>query len=390
MELWVLDNLLRPVAVIDEFESLIWTDRYSSCGDFELYAPVSSDLINKMPNGCFVVNPESEHAMIVESTTIATDLETGTHITKEGRSLEALLERRIFWSQTDLVGNLQSEIKRIITENIINPSDPNRAIPNFIFVDSTDPAITSLEIESQISSGGNLLETIQGICEERGLGFKLIINENRQLEFSLYSGVDRSYRQTSNSFVVFSPEYDNLKNSNYKESIANRKTVGLAAGPGEEDDRLSRIFGDLSITGIDRVEVFVDASDVSYENEYGVPMEDRDYIPVLEQKSMERLQEYAVEKAFEGEADPTITFVYGRDFYLGDIVQLANEYGTGQASRIEEIIFSQDESGIHTVPTFIGLVDTVYSTIRIDGHVPAGGISGVKPIPNETIDNIVV
>lgn len=36
MEVYVLDSLLRRSEVIDRFESLIWTERWASWGDFEL------------------------------------------------------------------------------------------------------------------------------------------------------------------------------------------------------------------------------------------------------------------------------------------------------------------------------------------------------------------
>jgi hypothetical protein len=36
MEVFILDSLLRRSQVVDKFESLIWTERFSEIGDFEL------------------------------------------------------------------------------------------------------------------------------------------------------------------------------------------------------------------------------------------------------------------------------------------------------------------------------------------------------------------
>lgn len=370
MEALVLNSSFQVTAIIDEFESFIWTDRYSECGDFELYAPISDKMINDIPNGSFLVNKDSEHCMIVETTLVSSDVETGTHITKSGRSLEAILGRRIIWSQTDLSGSFQDQIERLLNENVIAPTDTRRKIPNFIFRKSTDPAITSLEIESQISSGENLLETIQTACAEKQVGFKVVLTEDKKLEFSLYKGVDHSYSQNQNPFVIFSPYYDNLRNSNYQESIVNKATMAFAVGAGEEGDRMTDEVGDNSKTGIDRFELFVDASNLSYENEDGRSMEDEDYQPLLRQRALEELKNHDIEQTFEGDADPNITFVYGKDFYLGDIVQLENEYGNSGASRVTEIVFSHNESGIQTVPTFIGISDSDFSYENPGGHVP--------------------
>ena len=39
MELYLLDENFVAQSIIDNFKSLIWTKRYYTCGDFELYMP---------------------------------------------------------------------------------------------------------------------------------------------------------------------------------------------------------------------------------------------------------------------------------------------------------------------------------------------------------------
>ena len=45
MEIYVLNTNFESVAVVDEFESLIWTDRYDEAGDFELYMSMDKRLL---------------------------------------------------------------------------------------------------------------------------------------------------------------------------------------------------------------------------------------------------------------------------------------------------------------------------------------------------------
>ena len=46
MEGLILNTSFEAIDVLDTFESLIWTERYCGCGDFEIYAPVDMDLKN--------------------------------------------------------------------------------------------------------------------------------------------------------------------------------------------------------------------------------------------------------------------------------------------------------------------------------------------------------
>ena len=48
-------------------------------------------------------------------------------------------------------------------------------------------------------------------------------------------------------------------------------------------------------------------------------------------------------------------FVFGVDFFLGDVVQLSDRYGNEGRSRITEIVFSHDSEGEKTYPTFISV-----------------------------------
>ena len=44
MDLIVLNENRIPIAIIDTYQSLIWTDRYWDCGDFELCASATNDI----------------------------------------------------------------------------------------------------------------------------------------------------------------------------------------------------------------------------------------------------------------------------------------------------------------------------------------------------------
>ena len=124
----------------------------------------------------------------------------------------------------------------MLNECIISPSIADRKISNFVFVPSADPKITSLKIDNQYT-GDCLYDVIKGLCEENDIGFKIVLTDENKFAFSLYAGVDRSYEQTENPYVVFSPNFENIINSNYYSSRASFRNVTLVAGEGEGASR---------------------------------------------------------------------------------------------------------------------------------------------------------
>lgn len=354
MDLMILDTNKNPLCILDIYNSFIWTDRYFSYGDFELHASVSDEVLEYLKQDYYIINANSNHVMIIEKLLINSDIENGNTITASGRSLESLLERRIIWNRTTLSGNLQNGIKKLLNENIISPSDSNRKIENFIFEESTDSAITGLTIDGQYT-GDNLYEVIASICQENGIGFEITLNDSKQFVFKLYSGVDRSYGQSVNPYVVFSPNFENMVESNYMESKMALKNVTLIGGEGEGNARKYTSVG--TATGLDRRELFTDARDVQAEDDEGNAISEAEYLKQLEQKGREKLAENIAVVAFEGQADVVSMFVYGVDFFMGDIVQIADEYGHETKSRMVELVSSESEEGVSTYPTFASVDD---------------------------------
>ena len=139
MELLVLNTDFESIAVIDTYESMIWTDRYNSYGDFEIFFAMDTQLLQIFERGLLSVAEGFGHCMIIEDIKINADTEEGNHLIVTGRSLESILERRIIWGQRIFNGNLQNGIQTMLNECIISPSIADRKISNFVFVPSTDP-----------------------------------------------------------------------------------------------------------------------------------------------------------------------------------------------------------------------------------------------------------
>lgn len=351
MTILSLDTNLNPISIIETLESLIWTDRYRECGDFEIYTPMNKGLLDDIKQDYYLQSPDSEHVMIIEKLLIKTDIEDGNRLIVTGRSLESILDRRIVWGLKTISGNLEEQVKILLDECIINPSDKDRKIDDFIFEYSNDPVIEALKIEAQFT-GDNLYDIIVSICIKFNLGFKITLNDYKQFVFKLYSGKDRSYDQTDNNYVIFSPEFDNIISSNYIESRASSKNVTLVGGEGEGSERRYVTVG--SGSGLNRREIFTDAKDITSDSGDGGTLSEEEYDALLQQRGTEKLAENSEVVSFEGEAETNTMYKYGpnEDFYIGDIIQIADEYGHDSKARIIEVVTSESEDGIYVYPTF--------------------------------------
>ena len=166
MELTILDTSFNEIKQLDKFGSLIWTERYYECGDFEIHSSIDMELIQYLLLGNYLTMDNTDYYMIIEDWEIVTDFDVGNTINITGRSVESILERRIIWNQTILEGNLQETVLLLLNENIIEPLDETRQIPNFIFEETTDPRITELNIDLQID-GHTIYDVMVAICSDR-------------------------------------------------------------------------------------------------------------------------------------------------------------------------------------------------------------------------------
>lgn len=340
MDLYILDSSFTPIGVIDNFASLIWTKRYYSPGDFELYIPANKNLLEYLQMGYFIAREDDSSVMIIETIQIKTDTENGDYFTVTGKSLENIIARRIFIRQTQLSGTIAQVIYQALYDNLIvvdPPSISNRTIPNFIIGEMCE---TSETITQQVT-GDNIADWLEKLCRAYGYGWRIIINSNNKIEFQLYAG--------NSTEVIFSDEFDNLLTTEYVISKENYKTFAVVAGEGEGSARKRWNIDLTHDTGLDRFELYIDARDVSSNNG---EISTSDYDNLLKERGYEKLKEHSITQAFSGEVEPSTTYKYKDDYNLGDIVTVETSYGISTHPRIVEIIENWDETGYKVVPTF--------------------------------------
>lgn len=379
MEFMVLDKNYDGIAMIDTFTSAIWTVRYDEAGDFEIYTPVRLDYIQAMQIGNYLWNRDSDRLMVIETVEIETDAEEGPQLIVTGRSLESILDRRIVTSSQNFSGNLQSVLFAIIQNEVIS-SDETRQIPGFSLKASSDSRITSISISELSIRGENVYDVVCSLCQANKVGWRILPKGAGGFEFELYVGVDRSYAQSVNPYVTFSPSFENLLNSNYIKSFKSYKNSVYAVGTYQKEVVLQNKYKDdngewvveeqttyeeaevvawqysetATPSGLARREMFIDNGGVNDGEQGG---EYATWNAVNKEKAIAELGEHQTTTAFEGELEATRQYIYGEDFNIGDIVQVENEFGITGTVYISEIVMSQDTSGLKITPTFTSTED---------------------------------
>lgn len=381
MEFRVLDENFNVYDVIDNYESAIWTIRFSEAGDFEIYTPVTTQLLDSMRIGWYLFSDkfydsvtDTAHLMIIETIEIESDPENGNKIKITGRDLDSLLTRRIVWGQKNFATgtNVATIVQTILNENVINPSDwsrtyqagdggtvtvsvsgADRKIDNFVLKPITG---TFKNITGDLQLDGNeIYEVLNELCQNYKFGYEVLYNfTTGKFEFELKNYRDCTYQQTDNPAILFSPAFENIKNSNYLESSSNEKNSALIGGEGDEFNIMYQVYG--SGKGLDRREVFISGSDVNQKDDStGGMVSNRTYLNMLLEKGKTEMLNYIYTQTYEGTAETSRGYNYPDDFTIGDVVEIINEWGISAEVLVSEVVLSNSTSGYSIIPTFAAI-----------------------------------
>lgn len=83
-----------------------------------------------------------------------------------------------------------------------------------------------------------------------------------------------------------------------------------------------------------------------------VILRDLVYSVYLLNRGYEKLSEYGTVVSFEGSVEPDVTFKYKRDYFIGDMITVRNEYGIEAKARIVEVVEVCDDNGYSVEPKF--------------------------------------
>lgn len=337
-ELYIYDLNFKKIAIIDNAKSVIWTERFDECGDFEIYMLADTKIMRMLTSSkfaCYVTHRDSDMVGLIEKYTVETDEEQNRYVIISGRCAVSLLSRRVIDNQEDFTNKTVPVIlNEIIQNNITNSTVAARNITGLQYAESSMSKTPSTITGNYF--GKNLYECVIELCRTYGYGIKSVARENNGktvgINLILYVGTDRKGK------VIFSADYDNLLESTYSDSEIEFVNAALVSTSGDIPMALTTTYAGGG-TGIRRKEIYVEVKNTKTTD-----------TNILKSYGNQELAKHHYTGIFEAKANSVGTFEYKTHYNLGDTVAVKTGYGFTTYAIVSEITTSLDDTGYHLTP----------------------------------------
>ena len=329
---------------IRDYESLQFTRRFYSTGEFELHININKANTDALQNGNLIMLDKNEKRVGIirhrENEIDENGDSTDTLIIK-GPALKGVCGQRIIIPPVNgngydnFSGTQEAIMKHFVDAHCVNPTDASRKIsPLAIAADQGRGASDQWRFRFD-----NLADALEQVGEYAKLGWDVTLDlKNGKWVFDVVQGKNLTASQDTLPPVIFSTEFSDIKTPHFIQSWINAATVGYAGGQGDDTNRLIQSIG--SASGLDRMETFLDCSDA--EN-----------VAELISKGTQKLAESAPTKTFEFSIIHDRPFVYGTDYDLGDTVTArSKKWGITMDAQIVELKEIYESGGNSIEMTF--------------------------------------
>lgn len=343
MELYVYSSEMELQGIVEKIASLIWTRRYWSCGEFKLLVPFTEEHSRMLVKNNIIMKRGDDEAAQIRYVSITKNSQGLEEIEVQGKFLIAWIGKRIIKKQIITNDTTQNILYRIVRENVTNPADTARKIPDVsIATDDEDTESGVIDYTSEQYTNAQLAAETAAKAAKLGIRMRTDARTGAHV-FSVYEGRDLTAGNTTgNAPCIFSQEFDNIVEQEYTNSVENLKTTAFVGG--EEKEGVARKVAEVggSAAGLAREEVFINATDIvqEYEDDDGeqVTLTDTEYLALLSARGAEELEQYAETLSFGSKINTFANLIYRTDYDLGDRVTCVNKrWGIRIDVRITEI-----------------------------------------------------
>lgn len=356
MVLKVYDKNMTPLGLAEDFTSVRWARRAREPSECEIVLPVSSLAVDLLEIGNIIMKLEDAtgEAMQIESRVIQMDEDGRETMTVKAYGLMRWLSRRVnltaYDESTDMTP--QQIAYMLIKANATNPRAAKRKLP--------------LLLNERASFGQDTVtfsaSEYQDICE-------LVTDQLDEGEMNLFVTTDpvagthtldirMAEDKTAESAapVLISIDFGTLATPQITDSQEPYKNVAYVQG-GDDDVAAVESGADITVSGQDRFEMGVSASDItktwtdSDGNEHTRSVSKVQTL--LNKRGRRELARACSEmRSFEGEVVQSEGLQYGRDYDVGDrvtclygqlrmdatITEISEDYGEGGVCRVHAVL----------------------------------------------------
>lgn len=360
MDLMTLNSSNQPAKMVEQYDSLIWTERFNTMGDFQIQTGDVDRFMALLPEGTVVSLRESNVPMIVETHLIERKKNTPTKLTIKGRAFESILDRRISIQAVqggsvdwNVVAKIPSDVAYYIMKYICVDGlvDANDIFPGAM-VQFTAPAdyLTGTGPNRSFSvPRGNLLAAVltylqtEAVADpsttpatpavvQHGIRSVRPNSAGTANAIQIYTGTDRS------GTVYFDGTRDLLDDGSYLFSKVGSANTAYILG----DSAAVTLNGTgAAVSGMNRRVTLVDGSTSGVSDQAS-----------LTEHGKMSLADAKETAAFDGSINQDLSpYTYGVDYFLGDLVKLVGDYGMSSKARVTEYIRAEDSNGVKAYPT---------------------------------------
>ena len=349
----VLDENYELDAIIDDYKSVIWAERFYENGDFEIYCPNNSYNYNALSvvtvwnTPRFIMRADDHTKVgIITDVQYVHSVDDGDMIICKGKTDDYLLHYRVIYEQSTYVGNYEYAVRHMVRNALIDSEShiTARQMSNFKL-----GAWATINDNVQLQFQGDYLdEAISKLSKERGYGYQIDFDpENNDFVFKVVKSMVRPE-------IIFSTALDNLLSSEY--NIGSVPNTVYAIGEGTGANKYVGVYDVYaSQSGINRKEFYVNAEKVSTNAESFNALT---YENLLRNRAKESFwDKFKNNETTKSSVAPN-SYKLGIDYWLGDVVKVVIDAGDQGhekkvlSQKIIETVECWDENGYTCEPTF--------------------------------------
>lgn len=395
MDLYTMNENFIPADTVDEFQSVIWTERYSAAGEVQLIVPAFPQYIAMLQEGTYLGLNGSNEVMKLKTQSIENNL-----LTVQGKTLVDFLDERVHWTQTtdpdQPIGDYTVDAAKLgelladrVSKMVIVPVPFTGGVPwSDLNLDWDSDKLPFLQLGNVDHSGdparwtvpvGPLYSVITQLAQANAVGISLYLESadpdiGYVLKFTTYQGADHtSDNADPNALIRLTPNMDTLTDLKEIRSIDGYKNVVYV----NYQNKITIHYEDPDHIpeGLDRRVLLTDATGEPVGHKETNPLYGAggsyyggtyqytvvgpaDIAAFRAQNAKDALANHNYIRAVDGQVSQINDYKFGENYSMGDILELEGLTGIISKARVTEYIRAQDNTGYKEYPTLSVLAPT--------------------------------
>lgn len=345
---------LYPSAIVEPSEC--WFElSYYEAGECEIYAPATVENLATLQKGNFVKIPHKDFIWVILSVQYTFNADGARMISAKGFEAKWIVSKRIISDPIALPSSLAEALQTIFSANLGTGAIQQRRIDGLSWLLN---GLNGKTTEAQ-ATRGNLWDFVKNLLKLHKVGTVSTLTANGKIIFETVNGQDKS------ATVKFSQSLDNLISSTFYSSDENLKTNCQIVSSFSEQETSGGETINVNHeyvsyypseseggTGIDRSEIMVEPNlSTKVKNSEGTEREidpnSQEFKQMQKAEGAAALADHQTVIEFDGQIDLEHSgYVFGVDFFIGDQVEIRDEYfGILATARVTKYTFKQDAGG---------------------------------------------